>query len=146
MIEIILLITITVIGAILSIQDYKHKEVGAVLCYVHLFLVSLSLCGSTEYWVIFVVIALLPLFIIGFNIESKTINLIDLIYIIETAGIIILLKTVENSKIILLPLLIMWFIYIAIEKLGKQKFEENIPFLTICCPLISIYLGWYFFL
>jgi len=146
--NIITLIAITIIGIILTIQDYIDREVDSIYCYTHLFLITIFLFNKTAYWPLFLVLAMLCVIIVGFDLangDSNKINFIDFIYLIEVAGVIMILKDVEDSKLMLLPLLIIWFIYILIEKLIKQKFEDKIPFLSVCCPLISVYLIWYSF-
>ena len=133
----------------MTIQDYRDREVDSVYCYIHLFLITIFLFNKTTYWPLFLILAILCAIIVGFDLangDSDKINFIDFIYLIEVAGIIMILRDVEESKLMLLPLLMIWFIYILIEKLARQKLDDKIPFLSVCCPLISVYLVWYGYL
>ena len=130
--EVIILILIIILGIWLTVEDFRDREITAILSYFHLALLSFYIHIVNFHYDIFIALFILTVLITQFN-KSK-INYIDVFYVIFTCLILKYCMINNLSYIQFLPLLIGIILGIL------TKDNEKIPMVGICSIIISLSL------
>ena len=126
------IILLTILGIWLAIEDFKDREITAILGYSHLALLSFYMYTVNFHYDIFIALFILTVLITQFN-KSK-INYTDILYVVFTCFVLRYCTINNLSYIQFLPLLI----GIILGVLTKDK--EKIPMVGICNIIISLSL------
>ena len=126
------IILLTILGIWLAIEDFKDREITAILGYSHLALLSFYMYTVNFHYDIFIALFILTVLITQFN-KSK-INYTDILYVVFTCFVLRYCTINNLSYIQFLPLLI----GIILGVLTKDK--EKIPMVGICSIIISLSL------
>ena len=132
--EVVILILIILSGIWIIIEDFKDREVTAILCYIHLALLSFYMYFVNYHSSIFIAVLILTILITQFGKEQPKVNYIDIFYAIFALFVIKYSIKDGLSPFKLLPLIIGYGSYILI------KDKEKVPMVGICSTIISLSL------